>query len=549
MTHELTMDGLFSYFDPNIVEKIIELSLVKRHLSVHNYLCCKEACSQSQISLKYLHKEKGEPFQAILSFDVLQHASIDELVLYLSIAEIKAAYLHCYGEYFAFFELKMFALKDKLHPNYDDLCPMLDLVSEKKIILHIQAAMALPLNAFTNALLEQHLYLEEIASQLTYQAGEARQFIAAIQADDEKYKQTVVNISFSVIKIGLSVFHADELINVSQSLYALASGTFDKIENKLSSLVSDIQKLVIKAHLQALQEAEKELLSDTAPEDISLRWSKYRSHIFHRSNELIKSFLDACVNNDYFFRCVIRETIYQHKELTQEMLLIHATEKSRQYVVDIVKGLQSQVMKVQHIRDSVRSPQGMKRVEFYFRRLCLINYTMSHEHTENFTQSWLTKKLGHRLSFYFPDIVFQKKWAPVKLQNIFHHGVKYCKQKMTLKEYQSRRRNSSVVLGLFRNSSHVKEELFSTLESQITILSDQLIKELQQQDNTLDPVDVCHQVDDCDSTRKKQRYSFGRRQLSLFSFHEPDVDSNVNKSIQQAVSPLEIVFKRTLVEE
>ena len=545
MTHELTMDGLFSYFDPITVEKIIELPLVKRHLSVHDYFQCKESCSKSGI-LKCLQREGIRPFNAILSFDALQHAPIDEVLPYLSINKIKQAYLDSYGDYFSFYESKILALTEQPHLNYEIFSPMLDLVSEKKLILHIQAAMALPLQAFTNAILEQDFLLLEIASQLTYQAGEAQKFIAAIQEDDEQYKQAVINVTFSVIKMGLSVFHVDQLLSVGQSLSTLASSAFEKIDNKLSSLVSEIKNLVVNAHLHVLEEAERELLSNTAPEDITLRWSMYRAHIFHRENELIKSVLDTCVNNDYFFRCVIKETMYQHKELTQEMLLIHATEKARLYVTEIVNTLKSQVMKIQHIRDAVRSPEGKKKIEFYFQQLSLIHYTMNHENSTNITQGWLTKKLGHRLSFYFPEVIFQKKWSPVTLQNLFHHGVVYCKQKMTLQEYQARRRNSRVVLGLFRNSPRVKEALFSSLEEQITLLSDQLIHQLQQQNSAAQLDDVFH-GDTYDTG--KRRYCFRRRQLSIFSFHEPDLEQTVTKSINKSMPPIVLISERSLVEQ
>ena len=481
MAYELTMEGLFSYFSPETVEKIIELPLVKRHLSAHDYCKCKEYLLLPMGFVDDEDPKIGEPVHALLGFEVLEHELIDDTIQYLSVEKIQQAYLHFYGQYFWVFHSKIVALKETPEVPFEPLSLLLNLVSEKKLILHIQGAMALPLQAFTNAIIEQDFLLQEIASQLIYQAGKAQEYIGAIQHDDMKYKQTIVSLAFSVVRLGLGVFNVGELANVSASIMTLASSSFDHVQEKFASIVSDIQRLVINTQLLVLQDAEKALISTTSPQEITLRWVMYRARIFDSANKSIKHILDSCVNNDDFFRCVIRETICKHKELSQEMLLIHATQQASNYIAEIVKGLQLQVAKIRHIRTAVMSFEGSQNIASYFRKMCLINYTLQHEKSGATIESWLTKKLGHRLSFYFPEVVFQKKWSPTKLVHMFHDEIKYCKQTVTYKEYQNRKRNSAVVLGLFRNPPSVKQALFLNLEEQVPLLGDRLVHDLQHQ--------------------------------------------------------------------
>lgn len=544
MTYELTKDGLFGYFGSEIIEKIIELPLIKRHLSAHDYCQSKDYLSRPQNNSKPLQKKHTKPLDAILSLDVLQQAPMNEVIQYLSIEKIKEAYMLCYGDYFLLFQEKFLTAQEHPPLSMVNYLPLLDLVGERKLILSIQGAMAIPLQAYTHAILEQDFLLQEIASQLIYQSGKAQKFIDIIQEDDSKYKQLVVNLAFSVVKMGFGVFNAGELIHVSNALVTLAAGTFDNMEEKLSSLVSDIQHLVMNTHLWVLQEAEKELLSTTGPEEITLRWSMYRFHIFHSASQSIKRILDSCVNNDNFFRCVIRETISQHEGLTQEILLIHAIDKAQEYVAYIMKGLQSQVGKIRRIRDAVISPEGSQNIEIYFRKICLINYTMHHEKSGTFIERWLTKKLGHRLSFYFPDVVFQKKWSSAKLHHIFYHEVEYSKQKLTLAEYQERKKKSPVVLGLFRNSSRVKRALFANLEEQIPYLGDRLVCELQQQGIQSRSEDVF--LSENTDSDEVSRYSFSRRKLSLFSFCEPNPEEMAAKSIQKVDAAVVLISRRDL---
>jgi len=541
MTYELTQDGLFSYFDPTLVEKILELSLVKRHLSVYDYLSCKDRCSLFKQGWGFVPIKSTNPLQAILTFQALKQASVDELTEYFSIREIKEAYLHCYGDCFSIFESKIIASKNRSEQDCGTAPLLFDEDHEKTLILHIKAAMCLPLQGFTNAIIEQDFLLQEIASLLVYQAGRAHEFITAIQDDDVLYKQVVVSLAFSVLKMGFGVFNMGELINVSQSISSLASSAFNKIDQKLTSLVSEIQSLVVTTQYQVLQEAEKELLSTVAAEDIALRWVSYRALVFHNANKSIKNLLDTCVNNDDFFRCIIRETVYKHQEISEDQLQIYATERARLYIEKIAEGMQSQVNKIRIVRDSVLCKEGSAKIELYFRRICLINYTASLETSKVLNQSWIPKELGHRLSYYFPEIIFQKKWAPVKLHNYLHSGVLYCKQKISLKEYQDRRKNSPVVLGLFRNSPRVKHELFSRLEEQLSCLSDGLIHDLQQQKAT--PTNTVRYPAEAYDTLRN-RYSFSRRRLSLFSFSEPPSVTEQTKSIPPQSSSVVLISQR-----
>ncbi len=548
MAYELTMDGLFSYFDPQTIEKIIELPLVKRHLSSYDYLKCKEVLSLHKNDKDTVGQRSPGPLHVILSRNALKEASLEELEQYFNVAGIKAAYLFWYGEYFSVFELKMqesLAYSEfGFSASEPFTFPLLDAISEKKLLLHLQAAVALPLQAFTHSLMEQDFLLRDISALLTRQAQKAQTFITAIQTDDFRSKQIVISLAFSVLKVGLGAFNISELVNVSESLAGLASSSFDVMEDKLSDLVSDIQNLVLNTYFRVLEDAEKKLLSNPTPEDITLAWVLYRGYISDNATNSIKQILDSCVNNDNFFRCIIGKTLFEHDDLNEESLLIHAAEKAKAYVIEIVKGLQAQVNKVRFIRDAVLSSEGSEKIELYFRKICLINYTMSHENAGTIRHAWLTKTLGHRLSYYFPDVIFQKKWTSATLNNFFYDGVPYCKQKMSLEDYKARRQNSAVVLGLFRNSTKVREALFMNLEDQIPKLSDGLIKELQEQ-GRVECRDVTLVGDNYDT--KRRRYCFARQHLSLFSFSEPHCD-NEKKSIHSSGRDVVLVSRRNFDE-
>jgi hypothetical protein len=511
---------------------------------VQNYLDIKQCCVNPSITPSRVSKESVEPYYAILNFEILKQAIPAEVDEYLQHEKVREVYLHCYGEYFEVFESKHLMPKVESPIVSCSRTSSFDVGQEKILMLHIQAAMALPLQAFSNAIMEQDVLLQEIASLIIYQAGQAQKFVSCIKADDVKYKQTVVNLAFSMVKMGLGFLNAGELINISRSLADLATSSVDKMEEKLPSLVGDIQNLVIHTHLRVLHEAEQELLSATAPEDITLRWANYRAHIFHSANRSIKHVLDTCVNNDDFFRCVLKETLAHHPQASNEMLLLNSTEKARQYLAEINLALQSQVAKIHHIRDAVKSPDGGVKVEYYFRKIGLINYAMEHTRNHNLIQNWLTKKLGHRLSFYFPDIIFQKKWASSRLSYVIYHGVSYCKQTLSLKEYQERKSNASVVFGLFRNSAKVRKRLLCNLEDQKPQLHDELIDSLQRQAvNTL-PEDVFLETEH-DSYRSN-RYCFIRRRLSLFSFTEPLPHNESTHSFDSGHGSVVLVSRREL---
>lgn len=519
MRQELTMDGLFGYFDPIEVEKIIELPLIQRYLSVSEYNLCKEACAKKPIHLSAV-KEKYVAEHAVLNFEALKHASIGEVMQYLNLPNIRDAYLQAYGEYFTFFESNVLFFKDKPDSICGNLFPVLDEVSEKTLIFSLKSAIGLPLEVFNNALLQQDFLLQEIAAEFVEQATKAQDFIFSIQESDTKHKQSVINLAFSFIRLGFGVVNAGELFAISASLSALVTQSFDEMQDKFASIVFGIQNLVTSTHHAVLADAEKGLFLTSSPKDIERCWTKYRVRIFEKANSSIKDILKSCIANDNFFRCIIRETLCQHKNLTYEMLQIKVTEKAEQYFAIIAEGLISQVTRIQHMRDVVISAQGRQKIECYYRKIGLINYAKQHEEAGTMTQKWLTKRLGHRLAFYFPEI-FQKKWTPVVLFTMFHHPVNYCKQQITPKDYQDRMSQAAVVLRAVGNSSKVKVDLYMYLEDQIPRLSDDLIHELQKQD-AMPEFDV-FLADGYNSVRKT-RHSFSQSKRVLFDFTDPEND-------------------------
>jgi hypothetical protein len=121
------------------------------------------------------------------------------------------------------------------------------------------------------------------------------------------------------------------------------------------------------------------LLTVVEPNQIEIYWEKYRLFIFYNCIDSMKAVLQKYVYCDDFFRCVIKQTVHQHKNLTADGLLVHATENARTHVKNIFAALDSQIKNIKHIRDAVSSPVGAKLIEDYFRKVCLIQYTLGHD--------------------------------------------------------------------------------------------------------------------------------------------------------------------------
>ncbi len=519
MMQELTKEGLFSHFDPRDIAILIELPVVKRNLSSHEESLCRKFFVQSRRNSVSLRTESVHPEQAILSFEALRHATIHEIVEYFTVQRVCDLYSRVHGYYFELLVSNIVAAKNTPDRTYGQLFCLLDEVSEKTIILAIQSAMALPLGIFNNALAEQNILLEEIADEFTFYSTKAQKFIVTVQERDVKYKQMVINLAFSILRLGLNIANAGELITVSQSLAELATSTLGNIQAQFPNLITEIEKLVANTNAHALCSADKQLLATTLPEDVARGWARYRHQVFHQANSQIQRVLDTCVNNDMFYRCVIKETLAEQPHLNNERLLIHTTEKAKNYITSIVTGLQKQVAIIRQVRNAALSKGGGDKIEQYFQKICLINYAKHHEGVGGTANKWLTKRLGHLLTRNFPEKVFQEKFSPVTLMGLFHLRVKYCQRDMTTEEYRMMRAKSSVVLSAFRNSSVVKDELMRNLDDLIPHLGDLLIEELQAQ-QVLSPVED-PLVDTYATLGKKGRYSFVQRQRVLFDFSQP----------------------------
>lgn len=476
MTYELTKKGLFSYFDPKEVCEIIELPLIQHHMSTYQYNLCRAECSTplsaASTKKKYASKE------TVLDFEALQCAPIANVIEYLNITNVRAAYVQVYGKYFIYFESQVLASKNEPCRLCGELFPVIDEISEQKLILSIKAATSLPILAFNNALLQQDFLLQSIALVFKKQASNAQDFIAQIQGRDIAHKESVINLAFSFVKLSLSMINMGELLNVGARFSELAAYAFEEIEARLPALVLQVQELVATTHYGVLAEAEKGLFSTVLPEDIESCWAEYRIRIFEKANSAIADVLKNCVANDDFFRCIIREVLCQQKNVTYDMLYIKAAEKTEHYFKVIAEGLLAQVAKIRHMRDAVVSEEGTQKIGHYYRQLGLINFAKQHEMGGSLTQQWLTKETGHRISFYFPE-VFQKKWTGT-FYSIFHRPVPYCKQLMSLEEYKQRKQKAVVVLAAVGNSVRVKEELYMYLEEQAPRLRETLFRELRE---------------------------------------------------------------------
>ena len=552
MTCDLTRDGLCGCFDPLILATLIQLPLVKRHLSAEDYIYCQSICAQSMQSVTPPVKVALD--KAILPLSVLEKSDKQEVAGYLNIDAVKKAYIRAYGLRFQQFLSRYDSLQQDLSTESFGFSPpnvlpfLRGSLQERKLIFQIQAAMALPLEAFTHAILEQDFYLQEIAAVITYQATKAHQLIAAFEANDIAYKKTVINLGLSVIKVGLGVVNGAELINVCQSLSTLAMNDEMVMDTTaFTAVIGNIRSLVLATHWQVLQQAEKQLLSTALTEDLSVRWVMYRAQVFRQANAAIQQVIETCLKSDDFLRCIMRETCTEYPNLTDDALVIFSTEKVRAYVANIASALQDQIEKIGCIRDVIVSAEGSEKIEAYFEKMGLINYTLDHENSSSALHRFLTKKLGHRLSFYFPEVIFQKKWAPITLFGLLHRDVVYSKRKISVKEYQERRQKTPVVLGLFSNSSRVKKSLFMNLEEQIPHLNDCLIEDLQQ--STVDAAGVFLPNGVLtEQGGNVRRYSFKQQRLSLFSFTEEKSDSPIAKRRRSTDSGVVLLSSRSIAQ-
>ena len=266
MTYELTKESLFSYFDPAEVSKIIELPLILRHLSVYEYNLCKTAClaalsSPSPPSSPSSPKERYADKESVLDFEALRRASIADVIQYLAIPGVRAAYLQAYGEYFVFFESQLIASKDKLRRKCGDVFPVIDDISEKKLIFAIKSAVVFPLEVCHNALVKQDVLLQAMTSVFTKQASKAQEFIAVFREKELEHKDELMKLAFSFVKLGLGVVNAGELLNIGAVLTELVTHTFDQVEAKFGDFVLGVQNLVASTHYGVLVAAEKGLFS------------------------------------------------------------------------------------------------------------------------------------------------------------------------------------------------------------------------------------------------------------------------------------------------
>jgi len=72
-SHDLRINNEWTYFDGSTIEKIINLPLVKRHLSAHDYFQCKDGGSPAKRIGEMRPKSVG-PVNAILSFGITKIA-------------------------------------------------------------------------------------------------------------------------------------------------------------------------------------------------------------------------------------------------------------------------------------------------------------------------------------------------------------------------------------------------------------------------------------------------------------------------------------------
>jgi len=505
MTSELTMEGLFSYFDPKTVLEIIRQKLPQQNISAEDYHRCLDACDSQSFHQRDVYTKNIIPINALLSLPTLQQASITDVLSYLDILAVKDAYLHCYGENFLIFETNFLKARDERIIDFSPPSLNLDPVTEKLLITQLQAALSPMMVHFYEELRKQDFLLQEIAADLSLQAKEAQKYILAVQKYNAEYKDNALKLLFSIIRVGLNAVNANEVVNLGATLTKVASSILGDADI-LTAIVSGVQDRMSNTCVEVLAEAEKQLLSATTPDAIARCWLSYRRQINTSSNELIRD-----IYSSNFFKCVIRETLAQGKGLTQEALLINSTEKAQDYLSKILSGLTSQVAKIQRMGKAIQSHEGSEEVKNYFQKIFLIRYTTAQINSKRYFERWISKGVGRQLAAHFPASVSQKGWS--------------------FKELCRKRPNATVRLGFFYNSRQDLRKLNEELKGLPHKLNDELVGVLAQ----LEPQN-CSEVLDTLSIDSANHgvYFFPRSRRSIFSSPTPSLERSF-----EMVKPIE----------
>ena len=386
---------------------------------------------------------------------------------------------------------------------------------EKVIMFHLKTFMASQMQQALSLILAQDFLLQEMSSEFIFHASKADDFISVVKDNDTKYKQSILNICFSLVRLGLDLVNAGEIVDVCVELSGLAKSS-EYIQGKLYEIVGSIQDIVAFDTHQALVESEVRLVSHNT-QSIDREWVSYRANVYKKSYAAIHMLWEKCINSDDFMLCIIKQAVNSHMD-DQNNLLLESVQIAKSYINDILQPLYDQLQKISMIRDSIKSKQGSQLIQLYFRRMHLIDFALSHEYSKSFLGRWLSKSMGHQLARYFPELVFQKKLSPIWPYRFMGRKVRYAGEKISAKEYFFRKGMAESVLGIFCTSRNIKNELYESLEDVMSLYTDKLIAGLQQsQDHISDEFEV-QVFDDGDEKKSLRcgRYNLRRPVLSLF---------------------------------
>ena len=530
MGRKLLSEVVFLFNKKEKKEEFIQIPFVRKILGDVEYMKVTQLIlldsNTKYLSEHYLDHTSREGL--ILDLDVLQEYDLEDIYQYIFTSEIRDEYIRKYGtEYFRFessFKVHNISLQDQ----GDIKEQQLDDASFRIMIIQLKSFMGSQLQRATSLILAQDFSLQEIAAELTFQAQQAKKFMSAVKENDIKYKQNVINLCFSLIRAGLDMVNASEIVDICLMLADLAQSSED-IQAKLVDVVDNMQDIVAYDNHRALVDSEMELVSMSNPQDIDRKWVFYRASVYRKSFEAIQLLWNECINSDNFMRCIIKQAARSQVNSKDDTML-EAAQVAKSYIDAILEPMQQQLDRISTVRNSVKSIAGGEYVQIYFRRMNLINYTLSHENSRSWVGRWLSKSIGHQLTKYFPAEVFQKKWSPIWCYRLCKKKVKYAGGKISTREYFERKNRAELVLGQVSNSKSKKSDLFGILEHVIPTYKDRLVDKLHNpNDSMVDEYDGRLLTVESEGSLSRGRYTFNRPTLTLFG--------NVNTAVSKIYLP------------
>jgi hypothetical protein len=402
---------------------------------------------------------------------------------------------------------------------------------KKRMIREVKASMGPILVDFSEEISSQNFALLTIQDVFCHHAHKAQTYVDSVKAKDRAYKQSLVDLGLSVIKLGLSSVHLADMVDIAQSLQDIISNSLVRIEERLSNIVTDIEDSVDQAHDQVFRNVEnrleKQLLAHTGPEDLKMYWIQYRAAVNAQSYDAIKDILDKTLKTDDFIWCTILAAIEANPSGNPLDWTNTAAEKFDIYVKRVFDSLSERVSLIKLISKNILQKDVSDEIVSYFKKIGLADYVLAQDGKRGL-EGWLTNKVGRELSKQFPGI-FQSKIRPIWLG----------RKPRSISARRTLKSEAEIVLRSGPNTEIKKQQLFDILRIKKCDSYTGLVEKLHRS------LEVCAQRETDADTRFSTQKAIGggiqllsHRKIGEFDidgenyYPEPDVQEELGQFIE-----------------